>query len=58
MLVGEPEWKNHLRDRGEDGRMIMGLRETKCVVVDWIQRAQDMVQWRDLVKTVMKLQVP
>jgi len=33
-------------------------KETGCEGVDWIQLAQDWVQWRAVVNTVMKLRVP
>jgi hypothetical protein len=31
------------------------LKVKRCEVLDWIQLAQDGVQWRDLVKTVLNL---
>jgi hypothetical protein len=34
------------------------LKETECEVVDRIQLAQEMVQWRDLVNTVINVLVP
>jgi hypothetical protein len=36
----------------------MDLRETGIDGAKWIQLAQDRVQWRACVKTVMKLRVP
>jgi hypothetical protein len=39
-------WKNNLK---------MDLRKMRCVCVDWIQLTQDRVQWRSVVKTVIKL---
>jgi hypothetical protein len=36
-------------------RLKMGLIEATCEGVDWIHLAQDMVQWRTLVNTVMTL---
>jgi hypothetical protein len=34
------------------------LKGIECEGVDWTLVVQDMVQWRALVKTIMKLQVP
>jgi len=34
------------------------LKEIACEGMDWIQLAQDGVQWRALVNAVMKLRVP
>jgi hypothetical protein len=36
----------------------MYLREVGWDVMDWIDLAQDRDQWRTLVNTVVKLQVP
>jgi hypothetical protein len=36
----------------------MDLREIGWGGMDWIDLAQDMDQWRDLVNTVMNLRVP
>jgi hypothetical protein len=36
----------------------MDLREIGWDGMEWIELAQDMDQWRDLVNTVMNLQVP
>jgi hypothetical protein len=36
----------------------MDLRETGIDVANWIQLAQDRVQWRAYVNTVMKFRVP
>jgi hypothetical protein len=36
----------------------MDLRGTGLDGMDWIELAQDMDQWRALVKTVMNLRVP
>jgi hypothetical protein len=36
----------------------MDLREMKWDGMDWIDLAQDRVQWRALVNTVMSLRVP
>jgi hypothetical protein len=36
----------------------MDPKEIACEDADWIQLAQDRVQWQDFVNTVMNLQVP
>jgi hypothetical protein len=36
----------------------MNLKETACKGVDCIEPAQDRVQWRTLVKTLMNFQLP
>jgi hypothetical protein len=36
----------------------MDLRETRIDEVNWIQLAQDRVQWRAFVNTVTNLRVP
>jgi hypothetical protein len=59
-LVGEPEGKRplgRLRRRLEDN-IKMDLREIGIDGSNWIRLAQDRVQWRALVKTVMNLRVP
>jgi hypothetical protein len=35
----------------------MDIRETEWEVVDWMDLAQDRVQWRLLVNTVMNLRI-
>jgi hypothetical protein len=60
VLVGRPESKRPLgrpRYRWEDNIM-MDLREIGIDGANWIQLAQDRVQWQDFVNTVMNLQVP
>jgi hypothetical protein len=60
VLVGRPEGKRPLgrhRLRCENN-INMDLRETGIDGANWIQLAQDRVQWRDFVKTVMNLRVP
>jgi hypothetical protein len=59
-LVGRPEGKRPLgrhRRRWEDN-IKMDLREIGIDGVNWIQLAQDRVQWRVFVNTVMNLRVP
>jgi hypothetical protein len=55
VLVGRPESKRPLerpRRRWEDN-IKMDLRETGIDGANWIQLAQDRVQWRACVNTVM-----
>jgi hypothetical protein len=60
VVVGRPECKRPLgrpRRRWEDN-VKLDLREIGIDGADWIQLAQDRVQWRDSVNTAMKLRVP
>jgi hypothetical protein len=60
VLVGGPEGKRPLgrpRHRWEDN-IKMDIRETGIDGINWIQLAQDMVQWWAFVSTVMNLQFP
>jgi hypothetical protein len=60
ILVGKPEGRSPLgrpRCRWEDN-IRMDLREIGSGGMDWIDKAWDRDQWRALVNTVMKLQVP
>jgi hypothetical protein len=60
VLVGRPEGKRPLGRpmcRWEDN-IKMDLRERGINGANWIQLAQDMVQWRAFVNTVMNLWVP
>jgi hypothetical protein len=60
ILVGRSEGKRPLgrpRRRWDDN-IKMDLREIGIDGVNWIQPAQDRVQWRSFVSTVMNLQVP
>jgi hypothetical protein len=59
VLVGRPEGKRRLgrpRRRWEDN-IKMDLREIGMYGANWIQLAQDRVQWRACVNTVMNLLV-
>jgi len=59
-LVGRPEGKRPLgrpRHRLEDN-IKMDLREIGIDGTNWIWLAQDRIQWRTFVNTVMKLWVP
>jgi hypothetical protein len=58
--VGRPEVKGpqgRPRRRWEDN-IKMDIRETGIDGANWIQLAQDRVQWRAFVKAVMNLRVP
>jgi hypothetical protein len=60
VLVGRPEGKRPLgrpRHRWEDN-IKMDLREIGMDRANWIRLAQDRVQWRTSVNTVMNLRVP
>jgi hypothetical protein len=60
VLVGRPEGKKPLgrpRRRWEDN-IKMDLREIGIDGANWIRLAQDRVQWRAFVRTVMNLRVP
>jgi transposase len=60
VLVGRPEGKKPLgrpRRRWEDN-IKMDLRDIGIDGSNWIQLAQDRVQWRACVNTVMNLWVP
>jgi hypothetical protein len=60
VLVGRPEVKRPLRRprrRWEDN-IKMDLREIGIDGSNWIQVAQDRVQWWAFVNTVMNLRVP
>jgi hypothetical protein len=60
VLVGRPEGKKPLgrpRHRWEDN-IRLDLREIKIDGANWMQLAQDRVQWRAFVNTVMNLRVP
>jgi hypothetical protein len=59
VLVGRPEGKRPLgrpKRRWEDN-IKLGLREIGIDRTNWIQLAQDRVQWRAFVSTVMNIQV-
>jgi hypothetical protein len=60
VLVGRPEGRRPLRRhrcRWEDN-IKMYLREIRIYRANWIRVAQDRVQWRIFVNTVMNLRVP
>jgi hypothetical protein len=60
LLVGRPKGKRPLgrpRRRWEDN-IKMDLSEKEIDGANWIQLAQDKVQWRAFVNTMMNLRVP
>jgi hypothetical protein len=60
VLVGKPEGKNHLEDRGADGKMgiRMHIREIGGGWgMEWIRLAQDRDRWRAVVNAVMNLRL-
>ena len=60
VLVGKHEGKRPLgrpRRRWEDN-IKMDLQEVGCRDVDWIELAQDMDRWREIVNVVLNLRVP
>jgi len=60
VLVGKPEGKRPLGDKGVDGRIILRwiFRKWDVGGVDWTQLAQDRDRCRALVTAVMNLRVP
>jgi ribosome biogenesis protein Nip4 len=60
ILMGEPEGKRPLRRprRRWVDNIKTFLRERGWGGVEWMDLVQDRDQWRDLVNTVMNLQVP
>jgi hypothetical protein len=60
VLVGRPEGKRPLGRpwRRLEGNIKMNFRETGIDGANWIQLAQDRVQWRAIVITAMNLRVP
>jgi transcription termination factor 2 len=60
VLVGRPEGKRPLRRprRRSEDNIKMDLRETGIDESNWIQLAQNRVQWRAFVNTVMNLRGP
>jgi hypothetical protein len=60
VLVGKPECKRPLGRprRSWEDNIKMDLREIGNDEANWIQLAQDRVQWRACVNTVMNLRVP
>ena len=57
---GKPEGKRPLgrpRRRWED-IIKTDLREVVCDAGEWIDLAQDRMQWRAYVRTIMKLRIP
>jgi hypothetical protein len=60
VLIGKPEGKRPLgrpKHRWEDN-IKLDLREIGIDGANWIRQAQDRVQWRAFVNTVMNLRIP
>jgi hypothetical protein len=60
VLIGRPEGKRPLKrpKRRKEDNIKMDLREIGIDRVNWIRLAQDTVQWRAFVSTIMKHRVP
>jgi hypothetical protein len=60
VLVGRPEGKRPLGRPGHrwEDNIKMDLMEIGIDMANWIRLAQDRVQWRAYVNTVMNLRVP
>jgi hypothetical protein len=60
VLVGRPEGKRPLRrpSRRREDNIKLDLREIGIDGANWIQLAQDSVQWWACVITVMDLRIP
>jgi len=56
--LGGPKVRDHWEDLGVGGRITMDLRGIGVCEANWIQLAQDRVQWRGFVRTGMNLLVP
>jgi hypothetical protein len=59
ILIGKPDWNRPLgrpRHRLKDN-IKLDLKEG-CESVDWINLAQDTIQWQALLNPVLNLQVP
>jgi hypothetical protein len=57
ILIGKSDEKREKNHTWEDNIKIV-VKEICCRCVDWIDLAQDRHQWRVLVSTVSKLQIP
>jgi hypothetical protein len=60
VLVGSAEWERALRRprRRWKDNIKLDLKEVGIDGANWIQLAQDMIQWRAFVNTVMNLRIP
>jgi hypothetical protein len=53
------EGRGYMGEPDVDGMLFkMDIKESECEGIDWIQFAQDWVQWRSMEKAVMYLWVP
>jgi hypothetical protein len=55
--LGGPKVRDHWEDLGVDN-IKLDIREIGINGANWIRLAQDRVQWRALVYTIMNLRVP
>jgi hypothetical protein len=53
--VGRKTWRPR---RKEKDNIKMDLGEVGCDDVDWVHLAENMIQWRALLNTVMNLRLP
>jgi hypothetical protein len=59
VLVGIPVGRNHLKDPGVDGMIIVKWVLQKWVGgMNWIDLAQDRDRWRAVVNAVLNFRVP
>jgi hypothetical protein len=59
VVVEKPDGRNHLKDLGVDGRIILKwILEKWDGGMDWIDVAQERDRWRAVVNAVMNLRVP
>jgi hypothetical protein len=61
--LGNQKERDHLKDPGVDGRMILHIvswifRKWHVGDMDWIELAQDRDRWRAVVTAVMSVRVP
>jgi hypothetical protein len=49
--------RDYLRNLGVDGKIVLNILKTLCEDVDWIELAEDEVQWRAL-ESLMNIRIP
>jgi hypothetical protein len=54
ILVGKPQVERLFGDRGVEDNIRMDVRETASECVGWIKLPQDKINWKVIVKMVMK----